>query len=39
MLKQYEPGEEYDDQMKELFLWGEQEPDLWQVTTSWHPGL
>ena len=39
MLKQYEPGEEYDDQMKELFHWGEQEPDLWQVTTSWHPGL
>ena len=37
MLKQYEPGEEQDDQMKELFTWGQREPDLWQVNTSWHP--
>ncbi len=37
MLKQYEPGEEMDDQVKELFAWGMQEPDLWQVNTSWHP--
>ena len=37
MLKQYEPGEEMDDQIKELFTWGQQEPDLWQVNTTWHP--
>lgn len=28
-----------DAQMDELFAWGEQEPDMWQVTTSFHPGL
>lgn len=39
MLKRYEPGEEYDNQMKELFVWGQKEPDLWQVNTSWHPGI
>lgn len=39
MLKRYEPGEEFDDQMKELFVWGQKEPDLWQVTTSWHPEI
>lgn len=37
MLKRYEPGEEMDAQMQELFAWGQQEPDLWQVNTSWHP--
>ena len=37
MLKNYEPLTDYDEQMKELFVWGEKEPDLWQVTTSWHP--
>ena len=38
MLKCYEPLTNYDEQMKELFVWGESEPDLWSVTTSWHPG-
>lgn len=38
LLERYEPGEEYDEQMKELFVWGQKEPDLWQVNTAWHPG-
>ena len=33
----YEPLEQADDQMRELFRWGEQEPDLWQVSTR-HSG-
>lgn len=33
----YEPLENYDDQMKELFRWGVNEPDLWSVTTTYHP--
>lgn len=37
ILKNYEPSAEYDEQMKELFLWGEKEPDLWNVSTSWNP--
>ena len=28
---------DHDAQMDELFAWGEQEPDMWQVTTSFHP--
>ena len=39
MLKNYEPLTDYDAQMKELFVWGEKEPELWQVTTSWHPEM
>ena len=39
MVKGYEPLPEHDEQMKELFAWGEQEPDLWQVKTSFHPTL
>lgn len=39
MLKGYEPLPEHDEQMKELFAWGEQEPDLWQVKTSFHPTM
>ncbi len=39
MLKNYEPLADYDAQMKELFVWGEKEPELWQVTTSWHPEM
>ena len=31
MLKRYEPLADYDEQMKELFAWGEQESNLWQV--------
>ena len=31
MLKDYWPEERYDDQMKELFLWGSEEKNLWQV--------
>jgi hypothetical protein len=37
MLERFEPLEEYDVQMQELFAWGEQEPDLWQVTTGYQP--
>lgn len=32
MLKDYRPREEYDEQMKELFLWGKREERLWIVT-------
>lgn len=32
MLADYRPGEEYDEQMKELFLWGKDEKYLWTVT-------
>lgn len=32
MLADYRPGEEYDEQMKELFLWGKGEQYLWTVT-------
>ena len=39
MLKNYEVLADYDDQMKELFAWGEQEPDLWSVTTDYKPKL
>ena len=39
MVKGYEPLPEHDEQMKELFAWGEQEPDLWQVKTSFHPTM
>lgn len=31
MLMEYKPGEEYDKQMKELFLWGKEEKFLWTV--------
>ena len=34
MISRYEPLETYDDQMKELFAWGETETDKWQVKTS-----
>ena len=39
MVKGYEPLPEHDEQMKELFAWGEQEPDLLQVKTSFHPTM
>ncbi|HAD53676.1 MAG TPA: DUF3837 domain-containing protein, partial [Lachnospiraceae bacterium] len=32
MLKDYKPTEEYDEQMKELLLWGKSEQYLWMVT-------
>lgn len=32
MLADYRPGEEYDEQMKELLLWGKGEEYLWTVT-------
>lgn len=35
MLKSYEVLPEYDEQMVQLFRWGEQERDLWQVQTSY----
>lgn len=31
LVKAYKPGEEYDEQMKELLLCGKQEQNLWQV--------
>lgn len=31
LVRVYKPLEEYDDQMKELFRWGETEEHLWQV--------
>ena len=37
IVRFYRPLEEYDEQMKLLFRWGEQEPDLWQVSTSYTP--
>jgi hypothetical protein len=33
----YEPLAEYNEQMRELFAWGEQEPDLWKMETSYKP--
>lgn len=39
LLTEYEPLPEHDAQMDELFAWGEQEPDLWQVTTAFHPKM
>lgn len=37
MVSNYEPLDNYDDQMKELFRWGATEPELWRVQTSYHP--
>ena len=37
IIKNYEPSADHDAQMDELFAWGEQEPDMWQVKTSFHP--
>lgn len=31
LVSVYKPLEEYDEQMKELFDWGEQEDKMWQV--------
>lgn len=32
MLADYSPGADYDEQMKELLLWGKNEKYLWTVT-------
>lgn len=32
MLRNFKPGEEYDEQMKELLLWGKSEDWIWNVT-------
>lgn len=37
ILSNYDPLEEYDEQMKELFCWGEKEQDMWKVQTN-HTG-
>lgn len=37
MVSVYRPLEEYDEQMKQLFRWGADEPDLWKMTTSYKP--
>lgn len=34
LLLDYKLCEEYDEQMKELLLWGKEEKDLWSVTVS-----
>lgn len=39
LIKRYEPLADYGEQMKELFAWGEQEPDLWQMETAYQPKL
>ncbi len=31
LVKNFKPVETYDEQMKELFLWGAAEENLWQV--------
>ena len=31
VLKEYDPEKRYDEQMKELLLWGKSEQNLWQV--------
>ncbi len=33
MLSNYEPYETYDEQMVELFEWGETEKNIWKVNT------
>lgn len=37
MVSTYEPSEDYDEQMQELFRWGEYEKDMWRIETSYHP--
>lgn len=34
ILKEYAPEKRYDEQMKELLLWGKEETCLWQVSIS-----
>lgn len=34
LLMDYRPSEEYDEQMKELFLWGKEEKELWSATST-----
>ena len=34
ILKEYDPEKRYDEQMKELLLWGKEETCLWQVSIS-----
>ena len=34
ILKQYDPEKRYDEQMKELLLWGREETCLWQVSIT-----
>lgn len=37
MVEFYEPSKDYDEQMAYLFAWGEAEPDLWSVQTTFSP--
>lgn len=37
LVRFYEPLEEYDAQMKQLFLWGRNEADMWSVQTKYTP--
>jgi hypothetical protein len=34
MIGRFDVLDEYDAQMQELFAWGEQEPDLWEIQTK-----
>lgn len=34
ILKEYDPEDRYDEQMKELLLWGKKETCPWQVSAS-----
>lgn len=34
LVENYDPSPDYDEQMKELFAWGESEEDLWQLQTT-----
>ena len=37
LVENYDPSPDYDDQMKELFAWGESEKDMWLLQTTNHP--
>lgn len=37
LLKNYEAGEEQDEETGILFAWGEAEPDLWKTETDFAP--
>lgn len=34
IIREYTPEERYDEQMKELLLWGKEETCLWQVSVT-----
>lgn len=34
MMRRYDPPQDFDQQMKALFAWGESEEDLWEISTK-----